>query len=209
MYCRALKRGLLLGSILALSCQPIAQSQALRQKVHAANADINNFWIQKFRSFNREWRTPRAFEYTSRAQTPCGMAQRFNALYCGLNHSIYLNIPLLVHVSQRLGDFAAITILAHEYGHAAQRQLGLSRLHQYLVQEELQADCFAGAYARDASRRGLLRPQDAQHGYLQSYASGHLRFHAQTHGTRDQRARAYYLGYSRGFASCLAYSRLQ
>ncbi len=208
MYGQALGRRLLITIIWILGWQSPAQSQSLRQQIHAANADINAFWSRQFREMNREWRSPRAFEYTSRAQTPCGIAQRFNAVYCGLNHSIYLNIPFLMHASQRFGDFAAITILAHEYGHAAQRQLGLSRLHQYLIQEELQADCFAGVYARDASQRGRLRPQDAQKGYLQSYASGHLRFHAQSHGTRDQRARAYHLGYSSGFASCLAYSRL-
>lgn len=157
----------------------------------------------------RVWKTPAAFEYMRSVRTPCGVAGPNNAIYCLRNHSIYVNIPFLVSANRRYGDFAAITILAHEYGHAVQRQLGLSRLNEDLYQEELQADCFAGFYARDANRRGLLDPNDVLEGYYQSFASGSRHFHPNSHGTRGQRAMAFYMGYSKGFKGCLKYTWLK
>lgn len=111
--------------------------------------------------------------------------------------------------NRQRGDYAAVTILAHEYGHAVQRQLGLSQLHRYLFQEELQADCFAGVYTQQAKRRGLLDSEDATEGYFQSYDSGHFQFNPNSHGTREQRAAAYRLGYREGFKSCLRYTLLK
>lgn len=196
------------GLALCLGQSP-ASSQTLQRKVYFANTDISRFWTRMFQGMGRPWRKPKAYEYRSIAKTPCGIASEFNAIYCLYNHSIYVNVPLLEQANYQSGDFAAITILAHEYGHAVQNQLGLSRLHRYLVQEELQADCFAGVYAQDANQRGLLDSTDVQEGYLQSFLSGQLRFHPNSHGTRRQRARAFYRGVTNGFRSCLAYSMLR
>ena len=183
-----------------------AVGQTLRQKVNFANSDINSFWAQTFRSLGRKWHSPKSYTYYRAVRTACGVSGPFNALYCPRDHGIYLNIPFLVRADQRWGDFAPITIMAHEYGHAVQRQLGLSRLNRYLYQEELQADCFAGYYAQYADRRGLLDANDAEEGYYQSYSSGHKRFNPNTHGTRAQRAQAFRRGYRQGFKSCLQYT---
>jgi uncharacterized protein len=199
---------LMLGAALCIA-QPVALSQTLQTKVYFANTDISRFWSRTFRSIGRPWQKPTAYEYQTFARTPCGIANQFNAIYCLRNRSIYVNVPLLLQANQQAGDFAAITILAHEYGHAVQDQLGLSRIHRYLVQEELQADCFAGVYAKDARKRGLLDQTDVQEGYLQSFLSGQLRFHPNSHGTKQQRARAFYRGVTSGFRSCLAYSFLR
>ena len=195
--------------IVLLCGQSPALSQSLRQKVYFANSDLNTFWARRFQSLRKPWRAPTAYQYSRGVRTPCGFAGPNNAIYCARNHSIYLNIPFLVQANVRWGDFAAITIMAHEYGHAVQRQLGLSRLNRYLFQEELQADCLAGVYARDAGRRGLLDATDVREGYFQSYSSGHARFNPNSHGTRRQRAGAFRLGLRRGFRSCLTYSRLR
>ncbi|MGF1603629.1 MAG: neutral zinc metallopeptidase [Thermosynechococcaceae cyanobacterium] len=199
---------LVLGTALLLG-QPSALSQTLRTKVYFANTDISQFWSRTFQNLGRPWQRPTAYEYQTFARTPCGIAGEFNAIYCLRNRSIYVNVPLLLQADQQSGDFAAITILAHEYGHAVQDQLGLSRMHRYLVQEELQADCFAGVYAKDAQKRGLLDQTDVQEGYLQSFLSGQIHFHPNSHGTRQQRARAFYRGVTSGFRSCLAYSLLR
>ncbi len=195
--------------LILLQGQAPAVGQSLRDKVNFANSDINAFWYSVFQGIGKVWKTPAAFEYARTVRTPCGVAEPYNAIYCLRNHAIYVNIPLLVQADQRFGDFAAITILAHEYGHAVQRQLGLSRLNEELYQEELQADCFAGVYAQDASKRGLLDRNDVLEAYYQSFASGNRRFHPNSHGTRGQRAQAFYLGYSKGFKSCLKYTWLK
>ncbi len=196
------------GLALLIGASPTS-GQTLQRKVHFANTDISRFWARTFRGIGRPWRRPVAYEYQTIAETPCGLANKFNAIYCLRNHSIYVNIPLLQQANVQAGDFAAITILAHEYGHAVQNQLGLSRLHRYLVQEELQADCFAGVYTQDAQRRRILDPNDVQEGYSQSYLSGQNKFHPNSHGTRQQRARAFYRGVTKGFRSCLAYTLLR
>lgn len=198
----------LVASVWLVASQP-AYSQSLRQKVTFANADINAFWDKAFQQMGRKWHSPKSYTYYRAVRTACGVSGPFNALYCPRGHGIYFNIPFLVRANNRWGDFAAITIMAHEYGHAVQRQLGLSRLNRYLVQEELQADCFAGVYAQYANQRGLLDAEDAQEGYRQSYASGRNRFDPNTHGTRRQRAQAFRLGYGNGFKSCLKFTVLK
>ncbi|WP_299487128.1 neutral zinc metallopeptidase [Acaryochloris sp. IP29b_bin.137] len=198
-----------LATSLWLTASGPATSQTLRQKVNFANSDINAFWDKTFKQMGRKWYRPKSYTYYRAVRTACGVSGPFNALYCPRDHGIYLNIPFLVRADRRWGDFAAITIMAHEYGHAVQRQLGLSRLNRYLYQEELQADCFAGVYAQYASRKGLLDPNDAREGYYQSYSSGHARFNPNTHGTRTQRAQAFRTGYRNGFRSCLKYTVLR
>lgn len=195
-----------LATSVGLAVTQPAAGQTLRQKVTFANSDINSFWDQTFRSLGRKWYSPKSYTYYRAVRTACGVSGPFNALYCPRDHGIYLNIPFLVRADQRWGDFAPITIMAHEYGHAVQRQLGLSRLNRYLYQEELQADCFAGYYAQYADRKGLLDAGDAKEGYYQSYSSGHKRFNPNTHGTRAQRAQAFRTGYRNGFKSCLKYT---
>lgn len=195
--------------VLLIGSQAPALGQSLRQKVYFANSDLNTFWARSFQALEKPWKSPTAYQYSRGVRTPCGFAGPNNAIYCSVNHSIYLNIPFLVKANSLWGDFAAITIIAHEYGHAVQRQLGLSRINRYLYQEELQADCLAGVYAQDAGRRGLLDATDLREGYFQSYSSGHAQFNPNTHGTRSQRANAFRLGYGQGFRSCLTYSKLR
>lgn len=195
------------GLLLQLSSS-VAQGQTLREKVIFANSDINRFWQRTFISLRKPWLRPKSYGYRRSVRTPCGQASLNNAIYCVRNHSIYLNYALLNQANRQTGDFGAITIVAHEYGHAVQSQLGLSRRNKYLFQEELQADCFAGVYALDANRRGLLESNDVSEGYRQSYLSGRPHFNPNSHGTYQQRARAFYRGFTHGFRSCLAYSEL-
>ena len=77
------------------------------------------------------------------------------------------------------GDLAAQYIVAHEYGHHVQNLLGIneqmrqaqqndpSRANQYSVALELQADCLAGAWARDAADRGTVRQPAGDRGGAQ------------------------------------------
>jgi uncharacterized protein len=105
-------------------------------------------------------------------------------------------------VNQRIGDFAAVTVLAHEYGHAIQLQLGLFHTNQHPVQDELQADCFAGVYAQDAMKRNLLDASDIPEATAQSYASGDPNFRWNSHGTPAAR-RSVSIGLSEGVSILL------
>lgn len=70
-----------------------ATGQTLSEKIDFANADINAFWAETFRGLGRKWYGPKSYSYANTVNTPCGISGPFNALYCPLNHSIYLNIP--------------------------------------------------------------------------------------------------------------------
>ncbi len=192
----------------AASTMP-AIGQTLHQKLIFASRDISNVWARQFQTFKRTWISPNTYIYINRISTPCGVMGNGNAQYCPRNNTIYLNQPFVSRVDHRVGDFAAITVLAHEYGHVVQRLLGLSHANPYPVQDELQADCFAGVYAKDAMARGLLDASDIPEATAQSYASGDATFRWNAHGTSDQRVMAFRLGYLKGFQSCLSYANWQ
>jgi uncharacterized protein len=182
------------------------RTQTLEEKVVFASRDIGSMWDKQFQRLGRPWSRPRVYVYSGRIQTPCGRMGDGNAQYCPRNYAIYLNEPFVYRVDRRVGDFAAVTVLAHEYGHAVEFALGLSTINRYPVQDELQADCFAGVYAQDAMSRKLLDPSDIPEATAQSYASGDTSFDLNSHGTPQQRVKAFQLGYVKGFQSCLSYS---
>ena len=51
---------------------------------------------------------------------------------------------------QQVGDAFLFYLLGHEYAHAVQARLGIQ--NQFTIQQELQADCMAGAYIGDSVR---------------------------------------------------------
>src|SRR4029079_14620390 len=64
-----------------------------------------------------------------------------------------------------IGDFSVAYIVAHEYGHEVQDELGLFDQSEGQVPTmafELQADCYAGTWANSASRDGRLEDGDVQ-----------------------------------------------
>jgi hypothetical protein len=70
--------------------------------------------------------------------------------YCGLDMTIYVDVYWLTTFEVNMGDFAWITVLAHEWGHHIQYLLAVRQQTNNLF--ELQADCLAGSFARDADR---------------------------------------------------------
>ena len=89
--------------------------------------------------------------------------------------------------------------------------LGADRHGQ--VETELQADCLAGVWARDAARRELLEPGDMEEALdaaaavgddnIQRRTTGSIHPETWTHGSSEQRQRAFRRGYDGGtLASC-------
>lgn len=185
---------------------PVLGKTLQDKKIEFASNDINRLWMYKFKALGRVWVPPRVYIYWGTLRTPCGTLGLGNAQYCPHNHSIYMNQSFINRITRQVGDFAAITVLAHEYGHAVQHLLGLSDLNRYLVQEELQADCLAGVYAQDAMQRGLLDASDIPEATAQSYYGGAPKFRLDSHGTSQQRVMAFRMGYTQGFQACLSYS---
>jgi predicted metalloprotease len=176
--------------------------------INFARDDINSFWQQTFTASDLDYIPPTQFKaYTQRISTPCGRAMLDNAFYCERDHAIYYDLNFLARQLQTDGDFAPVTIIAHEWGHLVQADLGILDSSRYTIDIELQADCFAGAYAKHAGEEGLLEEGDLDEGVNNLYKAGDESdlpwFAAGAHGQPDQRVGAFQLGLDNGADKCL------
>jgi predicted metalloprotease len=99
------------------------------------------------------------------------------------------------------GDFAVAYVLAHEYGHNLQQELGTfdNGVGRSARPYELQADCMAGTWAFSVYEEGLLEPGDLAEATNAALAVGDFDFgNAQHHGTPEERRDALLLGYRTG-----------
>jgi len=100
------------------------------------------------------------------------------------------------------GDFAVAYIVAHEYGHQIQDELGL--FDQYGSQLptsafELQADCYAGTWAKSAYDENRLEDGDVQEALDAALAVGDFDAEAPGHhGTPEERKAAWSTGFESG-----------
>jgi len=99
------------------------------------------------------------------------------------------------------GDFAVAYVLAHEYAHNLQQELGTfdngvgSSARPY----ELQADCLAGTWAHSVFEQGLLEEGDLEEAANAALAVGDFDVgNAQHHGTPEERRDALLTGYDTG-----------
>ena len=166
-----------------------------------ASDDLNTFWQAEFDEANLTYRPPnRVQAYTSRSRR----SRDYNAYYTAYTHSIYFDTRLMTDALNNLGDVAPIFILAHEFGHLVQSQLGLLNNGRLSITTELEADCLAGAYLQNLDERGLLESGDAAEAMRQAYNVGdHLPAEQNgAHGSPTQRANAFSHGYAQGADSC-------
>ena len=102
--------------------------------------------------------------YSGATASACGTASnQVGPFYCPLDKKVYIDASFFTELTSRFGaDSGALAqeyVVAHEYGHAIQDQLGiLDRAQQDLqgqnsgaVRIELMADCLGGVWAKHAS----------------------------------------------------------
>ena len=100
-----------------------------------------------------------------------------------------------------VGDFGLAYVVAHEYAHNVQHELGFYSLAPRLGAKpfELQADCMAGLWGNSVYREGLLKPGDVEEAMSTALAAGDFDyFNANHHGTPEERRDAWVIGYSAG-----------
>ena len=170
------------------------------EELMAVAADyINEYWIAEFQEAGESYEPPsEVVGYTSEINTACGPAVLNNAFYCPNSHGIYYDLNFLQEQLDSDGDFAPVTILAHEWGHLVQGNLDLLSSGLYTIQLELQADCFAGAWAAYAGEIEVLDPGDLEEGATALYKAGDdinvAWFDPRAHGQPEQRIQSFDTG---------------
>lgn len=100
------------------------------------------------------------------------------------------------HAGGPIGDFAVAMMIAHEFAHHVQDELGLLGTADTPTIEQ-HADCLAGVWTAAAERIGILDPGDVDEGMAAAWLVGDSAFDAADHhGTSDQRVAAFATGYT-------------
>jgi predicted metalloprotease len=179
-------------------------------------------WGKIFAAQGQQYAPPTLALFAGRITSACGSASSASGpFYCPGDRTIYLDTSFFDELSSRFGapgDFAAAYVIAHEVGHHVQTLIGVSEQVRRLqarsskaqsnaaqVRMELQADCFAGVWAR---RSGRMEPNDFAEGVAAAQAIGDDRLtkgmaspDSFTHGTSAQRVAWLTRGYESGDAN--------
>jgi uncharacterized protein len=181
---------------------------------------IQKYWGDEFARRGETYLPAKTVLFTDYTQGACGLAEAaMGPFYCPEDERVYLDISFFRDLSARFGaqggPFAQGYVVAHEYGHHVQNQLGLlsasTSSNRASVRVELQADCFAGVWARHAADTGYLQqPTDAEIAQaldaaaavgddrIQRQSTGRVVPEQWTHGSSAQRQQWFRTGYSAG-----------
>lgn len=188
----------------------VGRNWDLQELLQLAAIDIDDYWAGVFADNGIRHVTPEIMLFRNRTvSTRCGVAPSYiGPFYCPADDTIYLPYFFMQAQLQKIGDFAPVLILAHEWGHAIQQRADTLD-SEYTIDAELQADCFAGAYARHAandSRYVTLDEGDIDEGATALFYAGDVDiawFDPRAHGTGKQRMDSYALGLESGYVACL------
>src|ERR1700733_719762 len=140
-------------------------SNPVNKIVIKAIADLQTFWGGEFPKLYGHDYTPvkggfYAVTPSSGQLAPCAQAAADisgNAFYCSKADDVaWDSEQLLPDLRKRFGHFVIPIVLAHEWGHAIQAR---SNFEGPTVIKEIQADCFAGAWAAHA-KSSAFKPSE-------------------------------------------------
>ena len=172
------------------------------------------------------YRDPTLVLFRGAVQSACGGASSaMGPFYCPGDEQVYLDTDFFDMMADRMGaggDFAAAYVIAHEVGHHVQNLTGVlgevnaargslpeAEANLVSVATELQADCYAGIWARHAQERfGTLDVGDLDEAMRAAEAVGDDVIQANagrtpvpdsfTHGTAAQRQEWLMRGFDSG-----------
>ena len=191
---------------------------------------LNAFWPAYLQQYNVQYPRPTTVIFEQGVNTGCGAASSaVGPFYCPADTTAYFDPGFFQELVDRFGSsggpLAQEYVVAHEFGHHIQNVLGnLDQAQQDpqgpesgAVRVELQADCYAGLWAKHASTQPgpagepfleTLTQQDLNDALsaasavgddrIQEAATGRVSPEAWTHGSSEQRQGWFYKGYETG-----------
>jgi len=217
--------------------QKCSQSDA-RKQLDCRNVlyvnSIQDYWVEALpATFGEQYKPAKTVLFANAVKTGCGKADSgVGPFYCPADDRVYIDLTFYQVLAQQLGapgEFAQPYVLAHEYGHHVQDLLGTETAmrreqersprdaNKLSVKLELQADCYAGAWAKNATGTDdgsgqkifkSISQADIQEGLdtaakigddtLQQKSGGTVNPAEFTHGTSAQRQEWFRQGYDSG-----------
>jgi uncharacterized protein len=197
---------------------------------------IQNYWCEALpRLYGQQYRQVDTVFFADAVNTGCGAAESgMGPFYCPIDHLVYIDLSFYDELARRFGakgEFAQPYVLAHEYGHHVQSLLGTEaqvrraqqrdpeNANKLSVGMELQADCYAGVWAKHATEtkdasgqpiftsvtqadidQALTAAASIGDDVIQKKAGGEVNESKFTHGTAAQRKAWFSTGYETGDA---------
>lgn len=206
---------------------PVQSSAAEQRDVQLINFTLNDVqktWAADFAKSNRPYTHAKLVIFRGEYPSGCGTAEASTGpFYCPADKKVYIDLNFwddLRRFGGSTADFAQSYVIAHELGHHVQNLLGteakLQRLEQqnpreanhYSVENELQADCYAGVWAYSAQQRGIVQNGDINAAlsaaaavgddHLQKMSGRAVSPESWTHGSSAQREQWFNRGYTTG-----------
>jgi predicted metalloprotease len=224
-------RGLFGGGTQPVADTPVAArgADSPRHFVAFVLDDTQATWQRIFAESGKTYRDAKLVLFSDSTTTGCGFGDAATGpFYCPADERVYIDLGFYNELAQRFGakgDFAEAYVIAHEIGHHVQKLLGISQRMERAgkaaqigatglsVRLELQADCFAGIWARSTSQRQILDPGDIDEAmgaasavgddHIQRQTSGSVHPETWTHGSAAERSAWFKRGLDGGaLASC-------
>ena len=200
-------------------------------RMNATALSLDDYWEATLPAqADIAYQLPEFLLFTGNVSTGCGAAtSAVGPFYCPPDATVYIDTTFFDELTSRFGaeggPLGELYVVAHEFGHHIQNQLGtMSSIDRAgtgptsdAVRLELQADCYAGMWvqgaveAKDANGNSyLLEPTDAEidqalsaaaavgDDHIQETFSGEVTPHTWTHGSSEQRKRWFTIGQTQG-----------
>jgi len=201
----------------------------VREFVQMLTAENEQTWDKIFSENGMQYSPAKVVMFEGMTQSGCGTAQAaMGPFYCPADQSIYMDMSFFSELQSRFGaqvtEFSVAYVMAHEMGHHVQNLLGTlqktgqlrrsgnyseSEMNQVSVATELQADFYAGLWARyTENREKFLEPGDLEAAMsaaeavgddnIQKRSQGYVNQESFTHGSSAQRKQWFMKGYNTG-----------